>query len=323
MKKKYALALALLVPVSVLFAAACDKASPVAPSGTVLTLSVSPSQITANGTATVLVTALKPNGTPVNPGTQIRFSTTLGTIDPVAETGADGAATAILRGTGEIGTATVSARAGTTEAVTTEVEIGRPAGSVSLQANPSQIDEEGGSVRLLAVVRDATGEPLANAAVNFQSEAGTLNSGGSVLRTNASGEVTDTLRLTPEDVAALPGDSFTVQAVSGGASGNTLTDSSQIRISRCRPTINFTASNGGSTGTNSFRANIEAVEVTGQQPLTFEWDKDNDGLVDSTSRNPGFFEYQTAGPKTITVRVSNACDTASAFQTVTVGALDS
>jgi hypothetical protein len=54
----------------------CDKAGPVAPEGSVLTISASPNRISSNGTSQITVTARKSNGFPVNPGTTVFLSTT-------------------------------------------------------------------------------------------------------------------------------------------------------------------------------------------------------------------------------------------------------
>src|SRR3954453_23307436 len=87
-----------LLPVGFL-TTACDKATPVAPTDATLTVSASPSEITSTtGTSSITAVVRKANGQPVNPGTQVRFTTTLGTIDPVASTDSSGVATATLRG---------------------------------------------------------------------------------------------------------------------------------------------------------------------------------------------------------------------------------
>lgn len=279
---------------------ACDSASPVAPAGTLLSISASPSEISANGTSTIRVTALRANGTPVNPGTLVRLDTTLGSIDEQVEIDDDGTATASLRGGGEIGTATVTARSGSAEAVTVEVMIGDVASGVSLQATPSQVGESGGTISLLAVVRDSDGEPLADATVNFGTEVGRLQSGGSIVRTNSRGEARDTLRVDSTDLVALNANSFNVM-VTVGAGDTTRTDSTTIRVSRCEPTAAFTAEDLGNNQVQVFNSS------TGEEPLSFMWDFQNDGTFDSFVENPAIFTYGTGGRKQIRLRVENDC----------------
>ena len=66
-------------------------------------------------------------------------------------------ATGALRGDGRIGMATVTARTGTSDMATVDVEIGKFAANITLQASPGQVADSGGNVSLLAVVRDDQG----------------------------------------------------------------------------------------------------------------------------------------------------------------------
>jgi len=204
---------------------ACDSASPVAPSGTLLSISASPNEISANGSSTIRVTALRANGTPVNPGTIVRLDTTIGSIDEQVETDEQGEARAILRGDGRIGTATVTAQSGSAEATTVEVAVGEVATSVSLQADPTSLPNSGGKIRLLASVRDDQGQPLAGATVNFTTQVGTLGSGGAFEPTDSSGQVEDILTVSQSDIASLPAslNPFQVSVQAGsGAEGATV-----------------------------------------------------------------------------------------------------
>lgn len=99
---------------TLLLLASCESGkSPVAPEGTVLTISADPAAISITGTATIRVVAFDgERGTPVRRGTEIRFAATLGSIDEVAITDSDGVALATLRADGRAGTATVTASSG-------------------------------------------------------------------------------------------------------------------------------------------------------------------------------------------------------------------
>lgn len=295
---------------------ACDSASPVAPTGTLLSISATPSQISANGTSSIRVTALRANGTPVNPGTIIRLSSSLGTIESQVETDEAGEAQATLRGTGDFGTATVTARSGPAESVTTEVTVGDVATSVSLQATPSQVSATGGSVTLLAVVRNNDGEPLEGATVNFQTEAGRLRSGGSIVRTDANGEAQDRLTVEQEDLDALTGLSFGVSVVVGAGDG-TQSANTTIRVASCVPVVNFTATN---LGENRVRVTNNTSGDTPDNPVSYEWDFENDGTPDRFVRNPAPYEYDSPGTYDILLRASNICGSDEDSVRVTVTA---
>lgn len=314
MKTKLSL-LCLSLVLAVAGLAACDKASPVAPAGTVLSVTANPTQIGASGTSQIRVVALRANGTPVNPGTQIRMSTNLGTIDPLVEVGDGGVALGTLRGDGRIGTAEVTAAVGADTTASVEVAVGRAAANISLQANPAQVDEEGGVVELLAVVRDATGQPLADASVNFQSEVGSLASRGALRQTNSSGVVTDRLVVSESDLQAISNrDSFRAAVVVGTSSGTT-SDNVEIRVNRCAPRAIFTASEGSNQTVTIIN------DSRGQQTLSYFWSFG--GVLDPpaddemlTSRDPGTIRYAEPGQKQLSLRVSNVCG--SSFAAVTV-----
>lgn len=199
---------------------ACDKATPTAPANTKLVITASPLTIAANGTSTVTITALRSSGQPVNPGTEIRLDTTLGAIDPIVTTDERGQAVATLRGTGVGGEATITARSGAAEAVNVKVQVGPKVTTVTVVATPASIPaDQGAQVDLVAIVRDAGGQPIQGANVIFTTEAGRLASQGTVVVTNERGEARDRLNAGIEAIDAA-GDSITVNALasSGGAS---------------------------------------------------------------------------------------------------------
>ena len=206
-----------------LVAPACDKASPVAPVGTTITLSVNPTRIEVTGKATVTAIVRRENGSPVNPGTIVNFSTTLGKLDPDdAPTDDTGVAETLLVGAGQIGTATVTASTGAAAPATADLQIGSLASSVTLVASPTAIAQSGGNVDLLAVVRDDAGQLLQNLAVNFATTAGTLDSRGAPLLTNERGEARDQLEVKEIDIIALTSSSITVSAFAATAEGEQL-----------------------------------------------------------------------------------------------------
>jgi hypothetical protein len=205
---------------TVLGLVACDRATPTAPPNTKLVITASPLTITQTGTSTVTITALRSSGQPVNPGTEIRLDTTLGTIEPIVTTDERGQAVATLRGGGVGGEATVTARSGAAESVNVKVQVGAKVDKVTLVATPASIPAgEAAQVELVAVVRDIQGQPIQGANVIFTTEAGRLASEGTIVVTNERGEARDRLNAGIDAVDGA-GDSITVtaQAASGGAS---------------------------------------------------------------------------------------------------------
>lgn len=302
------LAVISLISVLLLTALSCDKASPVAPTGSTLTLSASPSRVTtANGTSTVTAVVLRENGTPVNPGTQVRFSTSIGAIDEMVETDSTGVARATLRGTGSIGTAKVRASAGAITPVEIDVVIGSLAGSVTLQATPSSVPEEGGQVELVALVRDDQGQPMVGASVNFSSPIGRLQSGGSFRTTDSSGRVTDRLTLSSSDIGTLTNDNFEVRVEVAGANGQLINDTFTVGIQR-PPDADF------SFVVSSTSRQVAFTDQTMPTPTRWEWDF-GDGQT-STLQNPTH-TYSNTNDRFVTLTVRNAVGSDSVTKQVT------
>jgi hypothetical protein len=284
----------------------CDKASPVAPSGTTLTISASPARLqSANGTSTITVVARRANGTPVNPGTQVRFDTDLGTIDAVAETDRSGVATAILRGDGRIGTAKVRATmGGVAEAVTLDLEVGAPAKTITLQPNPTTVDAGGGRINLLALVRDSRGQALSGQGVNFTTDLGRLASGGAIIQTNNNGQARDTLIIDEGDLAGNVS-SITVTAQTAGSDGALVESSFEIRVQGERPVASFLYERGDTDLEVFFTNTSEGGEGT----LTYSWNFGDGGA--STDPNPEH-TYAAAGAYTVRLTVTDQNDQSDA-----------
>ncbi len=189
----------------------CDSAdNPIAPSGSVLTITANPTQIALNGAATLTVTGFKPDGNPLNPGTQITLSTTLGVLAQTVAEVASGRATTTLSGDGRSGTATVTATlpGGGETSATVDVLIGQtvetqPTLSITASPNAIGLNE---SAQVTAVARNADGSLFgAGGQVNLRTDLGWLvgqagaSCGGSsgpnsvVVTTASNSEATATL----------------------------------------------------------------------------------------------------------------------------------
>ena len=195
----------------------CDKATPVAPEGTILTVSASPSKIGPNGASTITVVGRKPNGSALNPGTEIRFSTTLGSVTPpVAET-QDGVATATLIADGRIGAAEVTvAAASTTAKVSVQIgETDTTKPTLLVSVSPSTVPVEG-QATITVIARGSDGSLLgAGHEIILTTTLGSLSP--SRPTTRSDGTATATLRAGKEAGTA------TVTAILGSSAAATAT----------------------------------------------------------------------------------------------------
>jgi PKD repeat protein len=179
--------------------AACDKVALLAPTGSTVTLSISSTSVSGNGTAEVVATVIEAAGTPVHNGTEVTFQSSVGTVDPQVARTESGIARATFRANGASGTANVVAFSGGARSDAVEVRVGSAAAeTVTVRATPSTLPQGGGPVQVTASVRDVSGNPLAGAQVVFSADAGTFSSNSAV--TDANGEATVALQTTRQTV---------------------------------------------------------------------------------------------------------------------------
>jgi PKD repeat protein len=177
------------------------------------------------------------------------------------------------------------------------VKVGLSAGSVTLQANPGSVSENGGSVDLLAIVRDDQGQLLADAEVNFSSPIGILDSGGEPVATDPSGVARDVLEVDEAEIGTA--DDFTVEAEVASGEGALLKDDVKVSVLR-RPRANFNSQ------VNRFQVVFE--DTSTGEPTSWEWEFDvTDQGSGPTSRlqNP-VHTYGETGAKTVRLTVRNA-----------------
>ena len=206
----------------------CGKPTQVAPSESTLTITADPLRIEIFGTSTLTIIARKSSGTPVNEGTEILMTTTLGSIDRIVLVDDRGVATATLSGDGTIGMATIEASSGAAAAVTLDIQIGALPATLFLSANPSNLTKEqqqtGETIRLSATVLDDLGAGIKSALVTFNSPRGLLESGGAPVETGKRGLAKDRLKVTPGDLAGVTDGFFDVTASTVGDSGELIED---------------------------------------------------------------------------------------------------
>lgn len=147
----------------VLYSTGCDSASnPVAPTGSVLTVTANPTFVGLSGSSTITVSGFRPDGNPLNPGTLINLSTSQGTVPSVVSADDSGRAIATFTADARVGTATITASLPGNEATAAAtVEIGEQRPVLEITANPSTI-AVGKTATVTVVARDFNGFALAN-----------------------------------------------------------------------------------------------------------------------------------------------------------------
>jgi hypothetical protein len=103
------LQLALLTAVIV---TACDSAPLVAPIASTISVFSTATALPPGGTAEISAIVIEEAGTPVHDGTVVRFSATLGTVDPVEAETRDGVALTTFTAGSTAGTAQIAATSG-------------------------------------------------------------------------------------------------------------------------------------------------------------------------------------------------------------------
>jgi hypothetical protein len=229
-------------------ASACDKVPLSAPTESTITLFATSTSISATGSTDIVATVIEEAGTPVQNGTVVSFTTTLGRIEPSEARTQNGKVTVRLTGDGRSGLATITAFSGAAENAQLELPIGSAAAeTVTLRAEPGRLPPGGGSAQIVALVRDIAGNSMPGATVAFTTTSGTLSNGTAV--TDAAGEARTTLTTSREaTVTATVGSKSAQLTLSvDGALGLTVTVSPDPPIAG-RPTtftINVTVPSGG------------------------------------------------------------------------------
>jgi adhesin/invasin len=190
----------------------CDKVPLLAPTQSTISLTASAMAAPLNSQVEVFATVQENSGTPVQDGTLVTFTTTLGTLQPREQTTVRGVARVILQTGTTSGTATVNASSGgartgagttnnntTTPGTNVQILIGGAAATrVSVIARPGSVSSSGGTVEIIATVGDNVGNAIAGVAVNFSTERGTLSA--ATVTTDRNGEARTTLTTNAQTV---------------------------------------------------------------------------------------------------------------------------
>jgi Bacterial Ig-like domain (group 1)/PKD domain len=194
----------------------CDKVPLLAPTGSVITIFPTSNNVPSNGQMKIVATVIEQGvastttppptngtpttgtpttgttststagaGTPVQNGTVVTFTTTLGRIEPTEARTRNGQAEVTFYADGQSGTATITAFSGGASGKLENLKVGTAAAErVLLTASPQTLGPAGGSAEISARVEDVSGLGLVGVPVNFTTDAGTLSASSAVTDSN-------------------------------------------------------------------------------------------------------------------------------------------
>jgi hypothetical protein len=246
-----------LAVLAMLVAISCDRVPLLAPTNSTVTIDAGSRVVETGGSTSVSAMVLEQSGTPVQNGTTVRFTTTLGRLEPVEAQTRNGVATSTFFAGNDSGVAEVRASSGgsggssstttppstgngtttpTTTTTTTNsnvvmISVGSAAvDTVTVRANPSSVSTgAGGTVSVIATVIGTGGRLLPNIPVSFSASRGTLT--GTTATTDAQGEARVTLttngdtditvaagtKTATAKITGVPGPSVALTCTVGGA----------------------------------------------------------------------------------------------------------
>lgn len=199
------------VLVALLIGAGCDKVPLTAPSNSTITMSAPTRILPTGGSTQITAFVSEAGGTPVQNGTTVHFTTTLGRVEPVdaqtrngyaevtffagdtsgvaevrASSGGAGAGTSTGGGTG---TGTPPATTATSTNVVQITVGGAAAAAVSVSASPTTVPVSGGTTTVIASVLDTAGNRLRNVPISFSTDAGSLSATSALTDDNGEARV--------------------------------------------------------------------------------------------------------------------------------------
>ena len=324
------LAGAALLALAQLAVIACDKMPLTAPSGSTVTVRAGTEVLPLGGTTEISAFVSENGGTPVQNGTVVRFTTTMGRVDPVeAQTRNGLAVTTFLAGDvsgvtevrATSGSAAGPATAPATGAVSTAsgntvaIIIGNAAiEQVLLRASPQFVPFTGGTVQLIATVIGVGSRVMPGVPVSFASTQGTLDAVQVV--TDGNGEARTTLTTNRE---------AQVTATAGTKT------SAPVTISRREappvPAVTLTGTGAaavvgiGQSWTFTATVTVSGGETNEARPVSYRWDFGDDVTVTTSGNSVTHVYTSPLVRRVVTVEVSfSNGQTASAAMEIIVAA---
>jgi len=221
----------------------CDKAPLTAPTDSAVSLFANQTVVALNGSVEITANVTEPGGVPVQNGTQVNFTTTLGALQPAEARTSGGKATVRLNAGTASGVASIRAFSGGAQAEALEIRVGAAAAStLTLTATPSTVGPNGGTVDIIAVATGENNQRLPGVPVTFGTSAGSLRDTNVI--TDGNGEARTQLTTTRE---------ATVTATVG-----TVTATTTVRVTT-RPVITLTGPTTavGEGETTTFTINVQ------------------------------------------------------------------
>jgi hypothetical protein len=331
-----------LVLALVAVAAGCDRVPLLAPSGTVITLFPVTNTVPINGEVEIVATVIEQGttaappptdgtpttpstptagaGTPVQNGTVVTFTSTLGRVEPREARTHNGQVRVRFIAGSQSGTATITAFSGGASARLEDLRIGTAAVErVVVAANPQTLGASGGTAEVTARVEDISGLPIAGASVSFSTSSGQLTpnpattDGGGIARTTltTTREATITATVAGKTSEALTvglnlrtginisGPTSTVAA--GQPVTFTVTVNAQANIRDVD--IDFGDGSGASLGALSGSTTIQHIYLEAGTYRASATARDANGFTESVGTAVTILPQQPPG---VTVRASNA-----------------
>ncbi|HEY3381420.1 MAG TPA: Ig-like domain-containing protein [Vicinamibacterales bacterium] len=246
--------------------AACEKVPLFAPTGTTITLYSNAQVVALNGTAQISASIVESGGNPVQNGTLITFTTSLGTLSPAEARTNDGKATVALNAGTQSGTAEINAFSGSNSAKSTvKILIGSAAvTAVTATASPSSVPSTGGTSTITATVVDTNSNPLPGVPVTFTTDLGTVTPG--IATTNSGGQASCTLSTSQSSTVTVTAGSkvtTTVKVVAIDAPTVTLTGPGTTPSVGLSTTFTVNVTKGASSGAPIRSATIDFGDSSG------------------------------------------------------------
>ena len=203
-----------LLVIAAIATVACDKVQLLAPTQSTITVSAPARVLPSGGSTEITAFVVEQSGTPVQNGTTVRFSATLGRVEPVEVQTRNGLAVTMFFAENSSGVAEIRATSGgatggdgTTGGTTTtptnvvQITIGAAAVEiVTLRANPGSVGPSGGAVELVATVVGKDGQALSGVMVTFNSDQGSLSASSAT--TTSGGEAKTMLTTSQQTVVS-------------------------------------------------------------------------------------------------------------------------
>lgn len=188
-------------------ASACDKVPLLAPTNTTIRLTAGLGVLPVSGSTEIVAVVIESAGTPVQNGTVVTFTSSLGTVEPREARTQNGQVTVRFIAGSQSGAAKIGAFSGGSKSEDLEILVGAAAAAVvSLRAESPFVPSTGGTTGIIASVLDKGGNALRGVPVTFATTAGQLSQSAAI--TNADGEArTEITTSTNTDVSAIIGGS--------------------------------------------------------------------------------------------------------------------